>query len=72
MCGIVGLLAPVEAESQQSPLDAVLRMAGTLRHRGSDGEGFVDYLGAPISMTRLSVIDLATGDPPIANEDGSA
>ena len=46
-------------------------MAGTLHHRGPDSEGFVDYPGVSIGMTRLSIIDLETGDPPIANEDGS-
>ena len=46
-------------------------MAGTLHHRGPDAEGFVDYPGVSIGMTRLSIIDLETGDPPIANEDGS-
>ena len=71
MCGIVGLLAPVEAESQQSPSSVVRRMAGTLHHRGPDAQGFVDYPGVSIGMTRLSIIDLDTGDPPIANEDGS-
>ncbi len=40
-------------------------------HRGPDARGFVDYPGVSIGMTRLSIIDLETGDPPIANEDGS-
>jgi asparagine synthase (glutamine-hydrolysing) len=71
MCGIVGLLAPVEAESQQSPSNVVRRMAGTLHHRGPDAQGFVDCPGVSIGMTRLSIIDLETGDPPIANEDGT-
>ncbi len=71
MCGIVGLLAPVEPESPESPSSVVRRMAGTLHHRGPDSEGFVDYPGVSIGMTRLSIIDLETGDPPIANEDGS-
>ena len=31
----------------------------------------MDYPGVSIGMTRLSIIDLETGDPPIANEDGS-
>ena len=71
MCGIVGLLKPVEGESPPSSSDIVRAMAGTLRHRGPDSEGFVDHPGVSIGMTRLSIIDLETGDPPIANEDHS-
>jgi asparagine synthase (glutamine-hydrolysing) len=71
MCGIVGLLAPVVPTDAEPPADLVRRMAGTLHHRGPDSDGFVDYPGVSIGMTRLSIIDLETGDPPIANEDGS-
>lgn len=71
MCGIVGLVGPVEAGGQQSPSSVVRRMAGTLDHRGPDAQGFADYPGVSIGMTRLSIIDLETGDPPIANEDDS-
>lgn len=71
MCGIVGLLAPVTSGYPEQPSDVVRRMAGTLHHRGPDAQGFVDYPGVSIGMTRLSIIDLETGDPPIANEDGS-
>ena len=71
MCGIVGLLGQVSRDSQCSPSDIVRAMAGTLHHRGPDSEGFVDYPGVSIGMTRLSIIDLETGDPPISNEDES-
>jgi asparagine synthase (glutamine-hydrolysing) len=44
-------------------------MIGTLRHRGPDGFGF--HLDGPVGLAhaRLSIIDLSTGDQPIANED---
>src|SRR5688572_9279768 len=44
-------------------------MIGTLRHRGPDGNGF--HCDGPVGLAhaRLSIIDLATGDQPIANED---
>ncbi len=71
MCGIVGLLRPAEGEDAPSSSEIVGAMAGRVRHRGPDSEGFVDYPGVSIGMTRLSVIDLETGDPPIANEDQS-
>ncbi len=51
-------------------------MAGTLRHRGPDDEGFYVErvrrrdLRRP-RIRRLSIIDLETGHQPIANEDGS-
>src|SRR5438093_4360266 len=46
-------------------------MSATLVHRGPDSEG--SYLDGPVGLAarRLSIIDLETGDQPIANEDGS-
>ena len=46
-------------------------MIGTLRHRGPDGFGY--FLEGPVGLAhaRLSIIDLSTGDQPIANEDNS-
>jgi asparagine synthase (glutamine-hydrolysing) len=67
MCGICGFAsshpAPVEGE------DILNRMCHILRHRGPDDEGlFVDdFVG--LGVRRLSIIDLATGHQPIANED---
>jgi len=46
-------------------------MSATLVHRGPDSFGeYVDGAVA-IAARRLSIIDLETGDQPIANEDGS-
>jgi asparagine synthase (glutamine-hydrolysing) len=44
-------------------------MIHTLRHRGPDGFGY--FVQGPVGLAhaRLSIIDLATGDQPIANED---
>ena len=67
MCGIAGVLDPAGVERES--LDARLRL---LDHRGPDARGTFGGAGpAAIGQTRLSVIDLETGDPPIANEDGS-
>jgi asparagine synthase (glutamine-hydrolysing) len=62
MCGILGIAGRPPA----SALDAV----ELLRHRGPDGEG--RYLGDSVglAMRRLAIIDLATGDQPVANEAG--
>jgi len=46
-------------------------MSATLVHRGPDSDGvFVDD-GVGLAARRLSIIDLAHGDQPIANEDGT-
>jgi asparagine synthase (glutamine-hydrolysing) len=46
-------------------------MISVLHHRGPDGFGY--YTEGPLGLAhaRLSIIDLATGDQPISNEDGS-
>lgn len=46
-------------------------MADILRHRGPDGDGFHLAPGIGLGFRRLAIIDLATGDQPIANEDGT-
>src|SRR5688500_14339143 len=67
MCGIAGILALDRGTPPQ--LDELQGMIGTLKHRGPDGFGF--HRDGPVGLAhaRLSIIDLATGDQPIANED---
>jgi asparagine synthase (glutamine-hydrolysing) len=67
MCGIAGAVrwsrgeAPSEAEMR--------RMLAVLRHRGPDEFGtYVDGV-AGLAHARLSIIDLSTGQQPLANED---
>ena len=67
MCGIVGLTTP-EAR-RNAALQIVRRMAGSIVHRGPDDEGFHAGSRAVLGMRRLSIIDLAGGHQPIANED---
>jgi asparagine synthase (glutamine-hydrolysing) len=69
MCGIAGLcqrdaLLPVDGEMLR-------RMAATIVHRGPDAEGIWIRPGIGLAHRRLSIIDLAGGDQPIGNEDGS-
>jgi asparagine synthase (glutamine-hydrolysing) len=67
MCGIVGIVRPTEvAESDRATVE---RMAGSIRHRGPDDEGFRVFSQAILGMRRLSIIDLAGGHQPLANED---
>jgi asparagine synthase (glutamine-hydrolysing) len=69
MCGIVGVVHR-EAELPVGP--AVLRtMCRAIRHRGPDDEGLFVSGQVGLGMRRLSIIDLAGGHQPIANEDGS-
>ncbi|MEN3342528.1 MAG: hypothetical protein V7644_1932 [Actinomycetota bacterium] len=67
MCGICGIA------SAAGPADAdrLAAMSRTLVHRGPDSGG--EHLDGPVGLAarRLSIIDLAGGDQPIASEDGS-
>jgi asparagine synthase (glutamine-hydrolysing) len=68
VCGITG-----QARSDGQPAErAVLeRMCAALEHRGPDSRGLHVDAGVGLGIQRLRVIDLATGDQPIFNEDGS-
>ena len=48
------------------------RMTDILAHRGPDGDGF--HAEGPVGLghRRLAIIDLSTGDQPMATADGSA
>ena len=46
-------------------------MIGALRHRGPDEFGVYRDHRAGLAHARLSIIDLATGQQPLANEDGT-
>ena len=69
MCGIagfVGRLANTEAAEA-----TLARMCDAIRHRGPDDAGYHVADGVAIGMRRLSIIDVAGGHQPIANEDGT-
>jgi len=67
MCGIVAAVSRRGGVSAQ----ALDRSARRLEHRGPDAQRvWVDQNGrAGLGHARLSIIDLTTGDQPIANED---
>lgn len=46
-------------------------MAAALRARGPDDEGFLIYPGAGLTARRLAIVDVAAGQQPLTNEDGS-
>jgi asparagine synthase (glutamine-hydrolysing) len=70
MCGIVAALA----QGGTIPIDWLNRAVAALWRRGPAGQRiWVDPLGrVALGHARLSIIDLATGDQPIANEDERA
>ncbi len=69
MCGIAGrfnynALDPVDP-------DVLAAMGDVIAHRGPDAAGYYHAAGLGLAHRRLSIIDLATGDQPLGNEDGS-
>jgi asparagine synthase (glutamine-hydrolysing) len=70
MCGIAGVVALRDGLPPPATGD-LEAMVGAIRHRGPDEFGL--YRGARVGLAhaRLSIIDLATGQQPLCNEDGS-
>src|SRR5689334_7138109 len=68
MCGICGMVALDGGAVDER---AVRAMADALVHRGPDSEGV--FADGPVGLAarRLAIIDLARGDQPMRNEDGS-
>lgn len=67
MCGIAGYLQ----SEPRVPVEVIDRQLRLLDHRGPDSSGVFTGRRAVIGQTRLAIIDLVTGDPPIHNEDHS-
>jgi asparagine synthase (glutamine-hydrolysing) len=76
MCGIAGI---VDFAARPVPEALVQRMCTALCHRGPDDEGVLSIPRMPsasepravLGNRRLSIIDVAGGHQPIANEDGT-
>lgn len=68
MCGIYGIY---QLDGAPAPAQWLPRMGAVTRHRGPDDEGAHADGRCAIGMRRLSIIDLAGGHQPIANEDES-
>jgi asparagine synthase (glutamine-hydrolysing) len=67
VCGICG----IASTNGSAVTDRVAAMSGTLVHRGPDSFGEFSDGDVALAARRLSIIDLETGDQPIANEDGT-
>src|ERR687893_873623 len=69
MCGITGF---VNLDGRPADADLLARMNEAIRHRGPDEDGAYLEGHVGLAMRRLAIIDLAGGQQPISNEDGSA
>jgi asparagine synthase (glutamine-hydrolysing) len=69
MCGIAGRFNFDPARPVDSQVLA--GMTEAIAHRGPDAAGYFMAPGVGLGHRRLSIIDLATGDQPLGNEDGT-
>src|SRR5512132_3854278 len=67
MCGIAGLVAADGLHADERT--RAVRMRDVLTHRGPDGAGLYGDTHAALAHRRLSIVDLAGGHQPLANED---
>ena len=67
MCGIAGLVAPEQLHADDRA--RVLQMRDIIAHRGPDDAGIFTDSQAVLGHRRLSIVDLAAGHQPLANED---
>ena len=68
MCGIAGLV--YRDWDSELARQAVRRMIALQRHRGPDGEGFYDTVGASLGHARLAIIDLSeAGEQPMPDPE---
>lgn len=64
MCGICGFIGFKDQELLQD-------MTDVMSHRGLDDEGYYATEEVSLGFRRLSIIDLGSGNQPLANEDKS-
>jgi asparagine synthase (glutamine-hydrolysing) len=66
MCGICGKIDPGGVSREE-----ISRMTEVLSHRGPDDQGIYKNKTVGFGHSRLSIIDLDSGQQPMSNEDGS-
>lgn len=67
MCGIAGMF---DLSGQRpAPVGVVPAMARAIYHRGPDEDGYLERPGLHLVNRRLSIVGLADGQQPIANEN---
>jgi asparagine synthase (glutamine-hydrolysing) len=62
MCGIAGLLDPIQQMTQNEMSNTIAQMTRTLRHRGPDDEGTWEDTTAGVALghRRLAIVDLSS------------
>src|SRR5215472_14096554 len=68
MCGICGVIGE---KTEDRAAAMVRRMMKAMEHRGPDAEGSLTVPQCALGMRRLSIIDIAGGNQPVWNEDGT-
>jgi asparagine synthase (glutamine-hydrolysing) len=69
MCGITGIMQ--FGDGSAVPPETLGQMCAAMVHRGPDDQGIYTDGPVGIGMRRLSIVDLATGQQPLSNEDGT-
>jgi asparagine synthase (glutamine-hydrolysing) len=69
MCGIAGIVAADRLQADERTRAQLMR--DVLAHRGPDGAGLYADDRVALAHRRLSIVDLAGGHQPLANEDGT-
>jgi asparagine synthase (glutamine-hydrolysing) len=68
MCGIAGIIQFVP-HNRDSAMAQITNMADTMAHRGPDEQGVYVDDHAALGHKRLRIIDLSTGQQPMASQD---
>src|SRR5215207_279615 len=68
MCGIAGAL---NLDDQPVDRDVLRAMIRSIRHRGPDAEAVWQSGPVGLAHARLSIIDLAGGQQPMSNAEGT-
>ena len=68
MCGIAGIVG-LSSNAVPPSREALVRMTAALSHRGPDESGVYRDDRAGLAHSRLSIIDLSTGQQPMADEN---
>ncbi len=69
MCGICGIAH--KSQSHHVPPSLIDSMCQTIIHRGPDDQGVFVENNIGLGARRLSILDVAGGHQPLANEDSS-
>src|SRR5215212_10522258 len=69
MCGIAGAFRLDDVNAPALPEHVLRSMTDVMEYRGPDDAGHVAGDGCSLGARRLSIIDVAGGHQPFANED---